>query len=175
MHSVASVTGHTMPKNKITETQIRENKLDVQEATVADLECIHQMVHALAKHHGDVATPSKRELEEILFPQNPWLITLVAKINSETVGYAVLCPLIRLQLGSRGLDIHHLFVVPDMRGKGIGTALIKSSIDVAQKTGCSYVTVGTRPDNISAQKTYEAFGFERKKSGPRFNKKIDGL
>jgi hypothetical protein len=42
----------------------------------------------------------------------------------------------------------------------------------ARALHCSYVTVGTDPQNISAQVAYESLGYIRRAHGPRFSKQL---
>ena len=129
------------------------------------------MIHALAVHHGDVATVTEQELRRDALGNAPWIRVLVAE-QATLVGYAVLCPLTQLQFGVRGMDMHHLFVVPASRGSGVGRALIAASLAQAKAEGCRYVTVGTHPQNAAAAQVYRAAGFEDlPPPGPRFRMK----
>ena len=41
--------------------------------------------------------------------------------------------------------------------------------------GCTFLTVGTRPENLAAQRFYEKLGFERvPQAGPRFRTAVGG-
>lgn len=99
----------------------------------------------------------------------PWIHVLVAEADREVVGYAALCPLIQLQMGARGMDMHHLFVEEKCRGRGVGKMLIEASMRKARDLSCGYMMVGTHPDNTDAQSVYLACGFEPQHgSNPRF-------
>ena len=125
-------------------------------------------VHALAAHHEDAASVTMDDLRRDFLGPHPWVRGLVAS----EYGYAALCPLAQVQFGARGMDIHHLFVAPHARGRGIGRALIKASIELARAEGCRFLTVGTHPDNRAAQEVYLQTGFERMSSAaPRFRMK----
>ncbi|WP_193746516.1 GNAT family N-acetyltransferase [Ruegeria sp. ANG-R] len=127
------------------------------------------MIEALARHHGDTPTASIQTIERDMFGDVPWVYTLVASVAGSIVGYASLYPLVQLQLGSRGIDMHHLFVEPRVRGAGIGKQLIAASIDKARDLSCTYMMVGTHPENLNAQAIYLACGFERRDgTHPRF-------
>jgi GNAT superfamily N-acetyltransferase len=75
------------------------------------------------------------------------------------VGYAILLRLICLQRGERGFDIHHLYVVDDLRGQGVGRALIMAAADTARAYGCSDLRISAAPTNTDAQAAYLACGF----------------
>ena len=83
-----------------------------------------------------------------------------AALGSERlVGHALLFPLAQAQFGSRGMDLHHLFVAEDCRGQGVGRALIDGVLDLATRLGCAYVAVGTQGENARAVAVYDAAGF----------------
>jgi ribosomal protein S18 acetylase RimI-like enzyme len=126
------------------------------------------MVHALAAHHGDAPSVTMDDLRRDALGPQPWIRVLIA----EGAGYAAMCPLVQLQYGVRGMDLHHLYVGEQVRGRGIGRALIDASLEVARGLGCRYMTVGTDPENVAAQAVYRAIGFEKiGETGPRFRMK----
>ncbi|MCF7700103.1 GNAT family N-acetyltransferase [Loktanella sp. M215] len=43
----------------------------------------------------------------------------------------------------RGLDLHHIYVAPDWRGRGVRRPMIPPVEDHAKSLGCTYVTIGT--------------------------------
>ncbi|WP_298854105.1 GNAT family N-acetyltransferase [uncultured Ruegeria sp.] len=99
---------------------------------------------------------------------------MVAELNAEVVGYAALCPLTQLQMGLRGIDMHHLFVERSFRGRGIGRQLIEGSMRKARALCCGYMMVGTHPENSDAQAVYLACGFKQRHGAhPRFCVSLD--
>lgn len=148
-------------------------EVTIRKAVEADLGALREMIFALARHHGDVATVTPQELHRDTMGDTPWVTILVAQLSDRLVGYAALCPLSQMQFGVRGTDLHHLFVYPDQRGTGIGRMLIEASIAQARALGCRFLAVGTHPDNTEAQALYRALGFEEVSSvGPRFRMKF---
>lgn len=124
-----------------------------------DLAVLLDMVGALTQHHGDVARVTLTSLERDFFGPAPWYHGLVAVQDAKVVGYAAALPLGRLGYGARGLDLHHLFVQPDARGLGIGRALVLGVEDLGRRLDCSYVIIGTHPDNVAAQAYYQRLGY----------------
>ena len=142
----------------------------IEPATKADLPAILGMVQALATHHDDTAAVTLVTLTRDILGTPAWAPTLVARAESRPIGYATLCPLIQLQWGVRGMEMHHLFVLQDWRGRGIGQRLIKAAMRTATNMGCTYMTVGTHPDNHPAQRLYQAAGFTPLPDrGPRYS------
>lgn len=151
-----------------------QSNASVRCAIPADLPELLVMVHALAAHHGDTAVLTSEILSRDLFGIPSWITALVATTNAGLCGYAVLTPMTQLQFGVRGMDMHHLYVKPVWRGAGVGRALLDASVAHAKSQHCSFLTVGTAPDNHAAQAFYLAAGLgQRPPSGPRFSIKWD--
>ncbi|MEM6891705.1 MAG: GNAT family N-acetyltransferase [Pseudomonadota bacterium] len=141
----------------------------IRNANHTDLPQLRRMVQALAEHHGDVPQITQEILEREIFGIVPWIYVIIAEADGRAVGYAALCPLIKLQMGTRGIDMHHLFVEPAFRAQGIGKQLIEGAMRKARELSCSQISVGTHPDNLDAQAVYLACGFEQRYSShPKF-------
>lgn len=149
-------------------------KPHVRHAIPDDLPELLAMVHALAAHHGDTSLLTSDVLSRDLFDSSPWITALVATTNMGLSGYAVLTPILQLQFGVRGMDVHHLYVKPACRGAGIGRALLDASVAYANTQSCVFLSVGTDPGHHAAQAFYLAAGLtQRPTSGPRFSIKWD--
>ena len=136
-----------------------------------DLAALLAMVVALTQHHGDVAQVTLENLERDFLGPVAWYHGLVAVQDGTVVGYAAALPLGRLGYGARGLDLHHLFVIPEARHLGIGRALVRGVEDLGRDQDCSYVIIGTHPDNVAAQDYYRHLGYgPHTSTGKRFTK-----
>ena len=65
--------------------------------------------------------------------------------------------------------LEELYVVPELRGQGIGRAMLRAAMDVARAEGASHMDLGTSEDDEAARALYESEGFdchEGKGSGP---------
>ena len=147
----------------------QKSTVEIRDANQTDLPQLKRMVQALAVHHNDIPQITLETLKRDIFGATPWIYVIVAEAEGKAVGYAALCPLIQLQMGLRGVDMHHLFVETGLRGQGIGKQLIAGAMQKARDLSCSQMCVGTHPDNLSAQAVYLACGFERRDSThPKF-------
>ena len=77
----------------------------------------------------------------------------------------------RLSLWGGGLECHlaELYVVPPLRGKGIGRALLDGAMTLARERGADHMDLGTSEDDAPARALYESAGFtnrERPPDGP---------
>jgi len=64
--------------------------------------------------------------------------------------------------GSKGLYLDDLFVSPDARGAGAGSALLESMRDAARERGLSVVRWITAKDNETARRLYDRFAQKTK-------------
>lgn len=65
--------------------------------------------------------------------------------------------------------LEELYVVPALRGQGIGRALLREAMDVACAEGAGHMDLGTSQDDVAAVALYESEGFdchEGRGSGP---------
>ena len=138
-----------------------------------DLAVLLAMVVALTQHHDDTARVTIESLEQDFFGPVVWYHGLVAMQGAEVVGYAAALPLGRLGYGERGLDLHHVYVQPALRRLGVGRALVSGVEELGRDLGCSYVIIGTHPDNVAAQAYYQHLGFgPHASTGKRFTKPL---
>ncbi|MEX0371059.1 MAG: N-acetyltransferase family protein [Tateyamaria sp.] len=148
--------------------------INIRKMTEADVPQVVKMISGLAACHDDVPDIDAERLARDALGPHPWAVVLVADGGSQLLGYAALLPMAQLQFGVRGMDMHHLFVCREARGNGVGAALVRACQSEAIARDCSFMTVGTHPDNHKAKRFYEREGFLRRSgSGPRFSVRLD--
>ena len=146
---------------------------DIRAVTPADISDLVVMADALGAFHGEDTRANADALARDLFGTPAWLWGLIARHHTRAIGYALMLPTAQAQHARRGLDLHHMFVSADWRGRGVGRAMVAMVEDLARDLQCSYVIIGTDPGNTGAQATYEAMGYTRRAPGPRFAKPLD--
>jgi ribosomal protein S18 acetylase RimI-like enzyme len=74
----------------------------------------------------------------------------------------------RPALWSEGLECYlaELYVVPAMRGRGLGRALMNAAIDFARERGADYMDLGTAETDVAARSLYESLGFSNREGKP---------
>ena len=143
----------------------------IRPARPGDLPTLVALIRALAAHHGDDAPLGLATARRLFCDSGAPAIALLAArpIKDDVVGYAALLDLPDLRDGSLRMLIDHLYVVPEARGHGIGTALVRAAADIAREKGATRLRIGTDPDNPAAARAYRAMGFvELPLPGPAF-------
>lgn len=150
-----------------------EQTITIRPARRSDCRALARMIEELAKHHGDVPLISEGALRSSVFTTEPWLSILVAERGERLIGYAGLVRGFKLHFGQRTLDLHHLYIAKDMRGRGVGRQLIDAAADTATALGCRELTVSTQDTNTAAQLSYAACGFDQVPKDPSITFKMD--
>ena len=101
----------------------------------------------------------RRALEAIL--ADPSRATIfVAREQGRVVATAALHYTTSTAEGGKSAWFEDLCVLPEMRGKGIGPALLGFVLDAAKRRGVLRVTLLTDGDNARAQALYRKLGFK---------------
>jgi GNAT superfamily N-acetyltransferase len=137
----------------------------IRPLAAADLPVAVAMIGALAEHHGDVPRVTADTLARDALGPAPWIHLVLAEIDGQVAGYMALKRLAWLHYGDRGLEIYHLYVLPERRGHGVGKALIAHAVSEALQLGCVEVKVGTHPGNAGAGQYYLSQGFVAQQTG----------
>ncbi len=89
----------------------------------------------------------------------PTTMTYMAYMGEKALGIVTCFIGYSTFTASKTFKIHDVAVHPDARGMGVGTKLLDTVHEEAEKMGCSKITLEVREDN-PAQGLYEREGFE---------------
>ena len=132
-------------------------------ASESDDDVLVEMCHGLYREDPGALPGDARHLPETLavFRRDPWRgRALVLEVGEEVVGYAILVAFWSSFLGGEVCEVDELYVTPDFRGRGHGTALF-AAIERGDVWPGPVVAValGITPDNTRARRLYERLGF----------------
>jgi GNAT superfamily N-acetyltransferase len=109
----------------------------IRTASKEDVDSILQLIFELARYehleHQVVATTS--QIEVALFGPTPHVFCHVAEVGNEIVGLALWFRNFSTFLGSSGIYLEDLYVKPEHRGSGIGTALMRELAQICLERG----------------------------------------
>jgi GNAT superfamily N-acetyltransferase len=129
-------------------------------ATPHDIPLIIQFIKELAefeKLSGEVTT-DEQTLKESLFGDTRTAETIIGYYDERPVAFAVFFHNFSTFLGRPGLYLEDLFVKSEMRGKGIGKAMLVHLAQLAVARRCGRFEWWVLDWNASAIKFYESLG-----------------
>lgn len=114
-----------------------ECTLTFRSAERKDVPLILEFIRALAEyeHMADQVVADEATLEEWLFDQRKAEV-IFAVLEGKEVGFALFFHNFSTFLGRAGLYLEDLFVLPEVRGRGVGKAILKHLAALAVERGC---------------------------------------
>lgn len=136
---------------------------DVRLASPDDADAVGRLLHDFNTEYGEV-TPGPQRLAERMRELMAG-DTRVLLAGAGPDGLAVLR--LRPSIWSSALECYlaELYVVPSLRGRGIGRALMEAAIELARREGADHMDLGTSEDDTAARALYERMGFSRREGG----------
>lgn len=135
--------------------------ITIRAATPADVPQILSFVHELAafEREADKVVATEALLHQAMFGDDrPAAEAVIAEIHGKPVGMALFFHNFSTWTGWRGLYLEDLYVTPEARGAGVGTALLKKLAGIAMDRGCTRFEWAVLDWNVDAQKFYQSMG-----------------
>jgi ribosomal protein S18 acetylase RimI-like enzyme len=132
----------------------------VREAHPADADAIGRLLHDFNTEYDEPSPGPAKIAERItqLLADD----TKVLLAGSGPEGLAVLR--FRPSIWTDHLECYlaELYVVPALRGQGLGRALMDAAIALARAEGADYMELNTGEDDVAARALYESLGFSNR-------------
>jgi ribosomal protein S18 acetylase RimI-like enzyme len=127
----------------------------VRIAEPADAEAIGRLLHDFNTEYDDPSPGPDRIAERLRQLRD----TKVLLAGEGPDGLALLR--FRTSLWTDGLECYlaELYVVPHLRGRGLGRALMEAAMALARAEGADYMELNTGEDDAAARALYESLGF----------------
>jgi GNAT superfamily N-acetyltransferase len=134
----------------------------IRPATRVDIPQILTFIRALAAYERapDAVTATEAGLERDGFGPNPIYFCLIAEHDGRAAGFALYFFNYSTWLGRPGIYLEDLFVEPELRGLGIGKALLERVAAIAVEKGCQRFEWAVLDWNTPAIEFYRARGAE---------------
>lgn len=84
-----------------------------------------------------------------------------SEVGNKLVGFAQLYPSFSSVSAKRTWVLNDLFVIPEMRSKGVGKTLLQQAKSFAESTHAKGIGLQTAITNTSAQRLYESLGYKK--------------
>ena len=135
-------------------------EFEIKPGTPDDVPLILHFIRQLAEYeqlsHEVVAT--EQSIHESLFGANQHAECAIAYYQAKAVGFALYFHNYSTFLGKPGIYLEDLFVMPDMRQRGFGNALLKYVANIAKTRDCGRFEWAVLDWNKPAIEFYEKLG-----------------
>jgi GNAT superfamily N-acetyltransferase len=110
----------------------------IRPATPSDIPLMRSLIQELATYEREPHSVhiTESQLLEDGFGPEPYYECLIAEYDETPAGFALFFPIYSTWRG-RSLHLEDLFVRPQLRGKGIGKALLTRVASIAVERGCA--------------------------------------
>lgn len=142
----------------IIQTSIDGLQLRLAERT--DVGQILQFITALADYEKllDQVVATEQKLLDTLFGEQPYAEVVIAEYQQQPAGFALFFHNYSTFLAKPGIYLEDLFVLPELRGKGIGKALITYLAQLAVTRDCGRLEWSVLDWNQPAIDFYQSLG-----------------
>jgi len=137
-----------------------ERSLTIRPAQPDDVDLLLELIHELAVYEKapQEAVATAELLHQALFGESRTAEAVLAEWYGEPAGLALFFHNFSTWLGKPGLYLEDLFVRENMRGKGIGQALLLHLAGIARDRGCGRMEWSVLDWNTPAIDFYKALG-----------------
>ncbi|MDR2343996.1 MAG: GNAT family N-acetyltransferase [Spirochaetaceae bacterium] len=131
----------------------------IREAVSGDAELLLEFVRALAEyeHLEDQVEATVEGLRQTIFTDKR-ADALIAEYDGQAAGFALFFHNYSTFKGKPGLYLEDLFVKPELRGKGVGRALLRNLAALAARRGCGRLEWACLDWNTPSIAFYKSIG-----------------
>lgn len=137
-----------------------ESAIRIRTATATDAGLIHQFVVELATYEraASEVTATVEGIRDSIFGQDSTVEAVVCSDADGPVGFAVYFFNYSTWLGKKGLYLEDLYISPENRGTGAGSALLRHLARIAVARDCGRFEWNVLNWNEPARRFYESLG-----------------
>ena len=136
--------------------------VSVRQAVLSDLAVLAPLFDGYRQFYGRASDLAAAEaFLRDRFGHGESVVFLATGGDGRPLGFTQLYPSFSSVSLARVFILNDLFVVPERRRGGVGSALLQAAVDHARALGAVRVSLNTDVGNATAQATYEARGWKR--------------
>ncbi|GED21610.1 GNAT family N-acetyltransferase [Halomonas halmophila] len=136
--------------------------ITISQATREQLDDLVPLVDGYRQFYRQSSDPEgARHFMEQRFDKGDAHVLLALDADNRAIGFAQLFPVpSTTSLASRWI-LNDLFVTPESRREGAGSALLEAARELARSQGVPQLMLRTQVENSAAKSRYEALGWQR--------------
>jgi len=134
----------------------------IRQANIHDLEALVPLVDGYRQFYAQASHPEgvRRFMRE-RFEKGDAHVLLAHDADDQAIGFVQIFPVpSTTDLAPRWI-LNDLFVTPEARRHGTGSALLRATHELARSHGVPKLLLRTQVENRTAQSRYEALGWQR--------------
>jgi len=134
--------------------------VEIRPAVVGDVPLVLRFIRELAEYEklADHVVATEEGLRHTLFGPAPKAEVVFAIVEGEEAGFALFFHNYSTFLGKLGIYLEDLYVRPELRGRGIGGALLRHLAQLALERGCGRLEWSVLDWNEPALAFYRSIG-----------------
>ena len=137
-------------------------------AQADDLDALCEMIATFNAEDGHALENPVRPVLEKLLSDSSLGQAFMIETDAETIGYVILCHSFSIEFGGHDTILDEIYIRPDARGKGYGTAILRELEDWAASNGLVAIHLEVMGANPAAA-LYRRTGYRDR--GSRFMSK----
>ena len=137
--------------------------MEIKELSRDNYHIIKEMWAKLNRLHGELSKNFKGHFDSFTFDKRmqplfkkKHLSIFIATDSTENIGYCI------VNAGNGKGEIDSIYIEPEYRKQGIGSAFIKKAMDWFDDNGCDSVSIFIADGNDSILGFYNGFGFQKR-------------
>ncbi len=135
-------------------------QVDIRPAAAGDVPLVLRFIRELAEYErlADQVVATEESLRQTLFGPQPKAEVVFAMVDGAEAGFALFFHNYSTFLGRLGIYLEDLYVRPELRGRGVGGALLRHLARVALARGCGRLEWAVLDWNEPALAFYRSIG-----------------
>lgn len=136
----------------------------VERATLENKKILNELMQQQFKEHEIIYTAEILATAiQVMLERNDLGCFLIAKEKERVIGLAAISYAWTLEHGGKSAWLDELYVLPEYRGRGVGSELVEHVIEEVGREGCRAIDLEVEEEHWRAERLYERKGFERLK------------
>jgi ribosomal protein S18 acetylase RimI-like enzyme len=139
--------------------------IHIRQATAKDAAAIARLLHDFNLEYSEPTPPAAMLAETVRrLLEESEIVVMLAGTGPDGLSLFRFRP----ALWAEGPEtyLQELYVVPHLRGRGIGRRLLEATIEYARAAGAAGIDLNTGETDTAARNLYESMGFTNREGGP---------
>lgn len=137
--------------------------ITIRKAEHSDIPSLAKLLGLLFEQEKEFSADFERQklgLEMIISDSEVGELLVAEREKGTVLGMVSLLYTVSTAIGGRVALLEDMVVTPEERGKGCGSSLVESALELAKERDCKRITLLTDFDDLAVEKFYQKHGFK---------------